>query len=163
MARELKVFSYTMSSHGDESERLGQRSHVRQVRAVVATRTKKEAIEKFGIPASVANGYMGETGNEQDIAKAMSKPGQVFAHALDAYGDQRTYIEIERKPHEPIKRPKRIPIEERMAQWDRERREQEAREFTDEELEYLVEMFTGANNPLAGSIAEKAKLQLAAK
>lgn len=161
MARELKVFRYVMSTYGDESSRLGQRSHIRQMNGLVATTTKREAIEKFGITSSEANGFLGETGNEHDIAKAMSKPGQVFAYALDDYrSHDRVYIEVERKAHVPIKRVKGPSWEERLALIDQQRKEREAREFNREELEYLVEMFTGANNPIAASIAEKAKLVL---
>jgi hypothetical protein len=160
MARELKVFAMTLATYGDESERLGQARHVRQMQAVVATTTKKEAIEKFGITPSEANGYMHETGNEQDIAKAMSKPGQVFAHAINSYGNDRPYIEITRTPHVPLKRAKRLSYEERKALWDEADRQRELRQFTHEELEYMVDMFAGANNPVAASIAERARLRL---
>lgn len=161
MARTLKVFRYTLASYREEAARLGQPSHIRQMNAIVAVTTKREAIEKFGITSSEANNFLGQTGNHADIAKAMSKPGQVFAYALNDYKEaDRKYIEVERAPHVPIKRAKRVPIDVRMAMFDQQRREREAREFTREELEYLVDMFDGANNPVAASIAAKAKLSL---
>lgn len=41
---------------------------------VVATRTKKEAKQLLG----ATDNYIGETGNEDSIAQAMSEPGVVF-------------------------------------------------------------------------------------
>lgn len=160
MARELKVFGMIIASFGGEAQRLGSRQHIRQIRAVVATTTKKEAIEKLGITATDARDHLGETGNEQEIKIAMSKPGQVFASAIDAYSDDKKYIEIERNPHVPVKRGKRESYEERAARWARQDAAREARKFTAEELEHLVDMLSGANHPLSASIAEKAKLRL---
>jgi hypothetical protein len=159
MARELKVFGYTLITYGDESKRLGQRSHVRQCKAVVATTTRKEAIEKFGITQGEASGYMSETGNEHDIAIAMSKPGQVFAFALDDHKHANP-IEIFREPHKPIPRRRRPTFEELQAARQAREEEQKKREFNRDELEHLVEMLAGANHPLSASIAEKARLQL---
>lgn len=160
MARPLKVFAYTLSCSSEESKLLGQRSHIRQVKAIVATTTKKEAVEKFGITQSEARGYMSETRNAASIAKATSKPGQVFAYGINDYSEDKKYIEIARRPHVPIPRPKRPSYEEMMATREENRKKREARRLTKEELEYIAEMFGGSNYPVALSIAEKARLML---
>lgn len=49
-----------------------------QYREIVATRTKKKAIELFGISYSHFRDYYCETGNEQEITIATSKPDTVF-------------------------------------------------------------------------------------
>jgi hypothetical protein len=157
--RTLKVFGYILATYGDESARLGQASHVRQCRAIVAATTKKEAAEKFGISMHEANGFMSETGNDEEIALAMSKPGQVFAKPIN-YSKTPVVIEIERKPHVPFKRAPRMSIDDKMKLWDKQKADREARRFTKEELEYMVEMFEGGNNPVAAAIAERAKLIL---
>lgn len=160
MARELKVFSYTLSCSPDENEALGARKHTRQIKAVVATTTKREAIEKFGVTQSEARDYMGETGHKPSVDIAISKPGQVFAYSIDDYSDNPKYIEISRKPHVPVKRPKRKSYEEIRAEREERRAEEAARRLNEEELDYLVDMFGGANSPVAQSIAAKAALML---
>jgi hypothetical protein len=160
MARELKVFGTTLATFGDEWEKLGQARHVRQCRAIVAAATKKEAASKLGISIHEANGFMTETGNGRELAIALAKPGQVFAFPINYSGRDETYIEIERTPHEPVKRTKRLSYEERQALWDKADADRKARKFSAEELEHLVEMLTGANHPLSASIVEKARLLL---
>lgn len=47
-------------------------------RHIIATRTKKKAIELFGISYSHFTNYYCETGNKQEIVIATSKPNTVF-------------------------------------------------------------------------------------
>lgn len=47
-------------------------------RVIVATKTKKRAIELFGISYSRFKDYYCETKNEQEIVIATSKPNTVF-------------------------------------------------------------------------------------
>lgn len=49
-----------------------------QSRALVATRTKKRAIEILGISASEFNNYWCETGNTIELEVAMNEPETVF-------------------------------------------------------------------------------------
>jgi hypothetical protein len=164
MARELKVFGITLMCSREEADALGMEAHARQVRAIVAATTKKEAVAKFGISQHEAAHFMtGPTGNSAEIAQAMTNPGQVFAY--NGYGRVVTtgapkYIEIERKPHAPMKRTKRPTYEEIMAARAKREAEKAKRKFSAEELEYMAEMFGSANNPLALAIAQKAKLIL---
>jgi len=53
-------------------------SHNGDYREIVATRTKKKAIELFNISYSRFKNYYCETGNEQEIAITTSKPNIVF-------------------------------------------------------------------------------------
>lgn len=53
-------------------------------REIVATKTKKKAIELFGVSYSRFKDYYCETGNEKEIAIATSKPNTVF-RAKDNY------------------------------------------------------------------------------
>lgn len=145
MARELKVFGYTINTRSDESAKLGQRPHIRQARAIVAAKTIKEAAEKFGITSSEARNFMGQTGNIREIEIAMEKPGQVFALPLD---NANSFIEIERKPH--VVRPRKVhaPVAPLPQKSDLV--------FTKEELEHMIYLFSDSNHPLSQSIAEKA-------
>lgn len=154
----LKVFAITLSCGLEEAEKLGMSRHQRQIHAIVAAPTKKVAIEKFGITSSEARSFMSQTGNQASITKALSNPGQVFASSIDDYSDNKTYIEITRNPHVPFPRTKRPSFEDTMAARAQRKAERKAREFTQEERDYLVEMFEGANNPVAQSIAQKVKL-----
>jgi hypothetical protein len=159
MARELKVYGMVIMCQPDESAALKMGAFQRQVRAVVAVTTKKAAAEKFGISMNEANSFMAETGNSSEIALAMGKPGQVFAFAPHSR-DYDNYLEIARKAHTPFRRGKRLSYDEQKALRDAAATAREARTFTKEELEYLADMFTDANNPVAASIAAKAKLQV---
>jgi hypothetical protein len=47
-------------------------------REIVATKTKKEARELFGVSYSYFEDYYCETGNKKEIKIAMSKPRTVF-------------------------------------------------------------------------------------
>lgn len=47
-------------------------------REMVATATKKEAAELFGFSLHTLNQYASITGNKDDIAVALTKPGTVF-------------------------------------------------------------------------------------
>jgi hypothetical protein len=157
MARELKVYGTLLVASPEEQEALGQNSRQRQIRAIVATRTKKEACEKLGLSASEARGFLAETFNPEETDMAMSEPGQVFATQSHV---KKYFIKIERRPHVPVKRTKRLSFAEQMKIREKNRAEREARAFTREELEYMVDLFSSANNPLAASIAERARLTL---
>lgn len=50
----------------------------KQVRAIIATRTKKEAIAKLNMSASHFNNYWCETGNDLELTTAIAKEGVVF-------------------------------------------------------------------------------------
>lgn len=52
----------------------------RQPRAIVAARTQKAAAEALGMSASHLRNYGSDTGNEIEIAQAMTKPGTVFVY-----------------------------------------------------------------------------------
>lgn len=52
--------------------------HHKQVRAIIATRTKKEACIKLDITMHRFNECWGETGNEIEIRTALAKEGVVF-------------------------------------------------------------------------------------
>lgn len=159
MARKLKIFGTILCTVGNEGALLGQPRHVRQLRAFVAVTTKKEAAEKFGISMHEANGYMGESGNTRETEIALTKPGQVFGTSLNTY-DGTAVIEITRTPHVARKRIKKLSYAEQRAVRQAADEEKATREFTSEELQYLVDMFSSANAELAVSIANKASKQL---
>lgn len=48
-----------------------------QVRAVVAAKNKTTAAAALGMSKYMFDQYAAETGNEQEIAKALERPGQV--------------------------------------------------------------------------------------
>ena len=157
MTRALKVFGTALMAYGEEVSTLGEPNHHRQVRAIVAAKSMAEAVRLFGLTQS-GRDYISETGNDRELEVALAKPGQVFATALNRPSGK--FIEITRKPHVPSRRPKRPSFEELQAR-RREREAEEARrEFSKEELEYLVDMLGVSNNPVALSIAEKAQLIL---
>lgn len=145
--RPLRVFGFClMRSPSDQiidPADNGRHDDCRQLSAVVATTTKKEAMEKFGVSTSEANGYMTETGNEQQIAAAMSEPGTVFARPINAWDSK--YYKIERKPH--VVHPRRVRVTYVYIPRP---------EFTKEELLAIAERFEMANDPVGQSIAEKA-------
>jgi len=141
VARDLKVYRMVLMT------RTGDNLPGRQISAVVATRTKKEAQERFGITTNEMNDYAATTTNEGDVKAAMSKPGQVFAHRLDDYSDDKTYVEIVRQPHVPISRRVRKPLAPYVPK----------PQFTQDELELIVAYFERANSPEAAAVAEKAK------
>ena len=55
-----------------------------QARAVVATKTKKEAAKLLGLSMYMMKNYACETGNEKEITAAMKKPGTVVV--MEVYG-----------------------------------------------------------------------------
>ncbi len=57
--------------------------------AVVASTTKKAARAALGITQNEFNNYVGETGNENDIAVALKQPGLAFIQPLDARGEDK--------------------------------------------------------------------------
>ena len=148
MARELKVFSMMLNcTRADNIPDRADGQHVRQINAIVAVHTKKESVEKFGVTAGEMYNFGGETGNEQAIEVAMSKPGQVFARSIDDHGDK-PYIEISRQPRVPIKRSKRIRYDYSIVP-------KVPVKFTLEELEAIVGRFQMANDPVGQSILDK--------
>ncbi|KKL13035.1 hypothetical protein LCGC14_2529790 [marine sediment metagenome] len=54
----------------------------KQVRAIVATKTKKKARELFDISYSYFTDYFGETGNEKELEIALANPEIVFCTAI---------------------------------------------------------------------------------
>lgn len=54
-----------------------------QYYAVFAASSKKKAAEAFGMSAYEMQRSINVTGNAGDIARAMSKPGQLFVRVLD--------------------------------------------------------------------------------
>lgn len=161
MTRPLKIFRYTLHrSSRDPVQKFykGTRfEDCRQLDAVVATSTKKEAMALFGITASEANSYMSVSRADPDANQsaklALSKPGQVFARPSHCWGDDAAYFEITREPHVVRPRVKRRPLSEIFA-------ERDAREFTSEELEMIMERFAMSNDPMGQSIAAKAKRKI---
>jgi hypothetical protein len=161
MSRELKIFRITLmrSTRDPVAEHYaGTRfADCRQIDAVVAAATKKEATELFGISSSEANHYMSSmkaNPNDNVSAKiALSKPGQVFAKPTNCWADEATHFEISREPHRVRPRIKSRSIIEIMA-------EREESEFTREELEAILERFAMANDSLGQSIAAKAQTKL---
>ena len=49
-----------------------------QCRAIVATKTKKEAMEAFGQTSYTFKNYTAETGNEVELKVALADPGVVY-------------------------------------------------------------------------------------
>ena len=47
-------------------------------RTIIATKTKKKAIELLELPYSYFNDYWCETGNEKELKLALSKPETIF-------------------------------------------------------------------------------------
>ncbi len=74
--RKLRVWGVTdMGKHG------------KQVRRIVATATKGEAVKALGRGWNRYNMdlYGAETGNEGEVRLATSRPGVVFSRPLDAW------------------------------------------------------------------------------
>ncbi len=153
MTRPLRVFGYTMARSGSDpiAEYYPDIGRCSQLTAVVAAKTQKEAMVLFGISAHEANGYMGETGNPEQIETAMSKPGQVFARPIDEH--KGPYFEITRQPYVPRPRSPRLSFSAMKF----------PPRFTQEQLEMIAERFAMANDPVGQSIAEKAKTMLEGK
>ena len=82
-ARRLKV--YRWQSSRSECPRAGNGS--RQTVEILATTSKKKAAEIAGERGPWALFNLGETGNEQSIAQAMSQPGVIFWRPVDGRGD----------------------------------------------------------------------------
>lgn len=78
MARKLKVWGWVGINPNPTN------GH-RQVREVVATTTKRQAIEASGLSAYTFNQYAGETGNTTERVTALSDPGAVFYRPLNDY------------------------------------------------------------------------------
>ena len=74
--RELKVYGYNYCG-----------TH----RKIVATRTKKRAIELLGITRHDAKDFMCETGNVKELEIAKSKPGVIFIKSYLGKDDK--YVE----------------------------------------------------------------------
>lgn len=146
--RTLKVFGIILASYRDD--RMQEHypdmpDHVRQVRAIVATKTKKEAQELFGVTSGEMNNFSGETGNEFELATALAKPGQVFARPVNKFNDT-PFVEITRKAHVPMKRRPRpvwTPPVPKPA-------------FTKEELETIFARFEMSNDPDSIAVRDKA-------
>lgn len=83
MARSLKVYGLTTIVNSEIVAALGDRPHIRQVRVVVAARTKTEACRLIGVPLAEMNNYGCETGNALEIETAMAAPGQPFAMTVN--------------------------------------------------------------------------------
>jgi len=56
-----------------------------QQRAIVAARSKVAAAKAMDLTVYFFNGYGDETGNAEEIATAMAKPGTVFTRPLDDF------------------------------------------------------------------------------
>jgi hypothetical protein len=74
MPRELKVFGYT----GHRREAYKDRNVHGQTREVIATTTKAEAHRMSGLSRALFDRSVSITGNEEEVALAMSSPGTVF-------------------------------------------------------------------------------------
>jgi len=112
-----------------------------QLRAIVATHTKKEAAELLGISVSHLSEYGSVSGNEEQIAIATAKPGQIFAKPITDYSDK--YVEIARTPYMAKRRFLRSDVS--------------AEVFTSEELETIIDHFAESDDPVGQSIASKAR------
>lgn len=86
----MKVYGTVLSATPSDRAKTGV-AMGRQVRAVIAAPTQKVAAEAFGLSLYAFRQYAGETGNQQELAVALSKPGAVFIRGLDAYGAE--YVE----------------------------------------------------------------------
>jgi hypothetical protein len=80
MARQLKVY--------------GGKTYVNRkpLRTIIATTTKKRAMEILGISVGEFNNYWCETGNEHELKTALNCPETVFV-SEDKHGD-RTYKKL---------------------------------------------------------------------
>jgi hypothetical protein len=122
----------------------------RQLRAVVATKTKKAAAQALGVTIGEFNMYSSCTGNNLEVETALSKPGQVFARPLDERDG--AFFEITRPAHVPIPRHKPVRAPYVMPE--------STPEFSAEEIEAIMDRFAMANDPIGQSIVAKAKAML---
>lgn len=87
MAPKLKVYGITAFINAPLTpEMLGSAPHIRQAHAVVAAPSKKAAAEAFDVSMYELNRSGGETGNDEDIAVALSEPGTVFYRPMNGRG-----------------------------------------------------------------------------
>jgi len=66
--------------------------HRNQVRAVVATTTKKAAMEALGVTRGHFADFFSDTSHELDVEAAMSSPGDVFWMPMDLKFTDRRFI-----------------------------------------------------------------------
>jgi len=66
-----------------------------QTREVVAVRSVAELVRLTGMGRSTINNYAAETGNETEVAVAMSKPGTIFWRPLNEHRAE--FVEAEAK------------------------------------------------------------------
>lgn len=71
-----------------------------QVRAVVATETKKKAAEMFKITPAVFRAYACQTFNKVELTVALSKPGALFINELMFSPREENYVEIDSDSHQ---------------------------------------------------------------
>ncbi len=83
MARKLKVYAWQDYCSNEERETLDLRSWITQVRAIVAAPSKAAAARAGGFDRPSQAFNLGETGNSEEIAQAMSEPGVVFIGCMD--------------------------------------------------------------------------------
>jgi hypothetical protein len=74
MPRPLKVFGYT----GHRRAAYKDRNVHGQTREIIAATTKAEAHRMSGLPRSLFDRSVSITGNDEEIAQAMTAPGTVF-------------------------------------------------------------------------------------
>lgn len=79
MPRKLKV--YGISSIRRECPK--EENRHQQVRNIVAAPSMKEASRLLGMPYNHMRTMASETGNEEELALALSKPGTIFWKPLD--------------------------------------------------------------------------------
>jgi hypothetical protein len=153
--RPLVVYAMMLSSAKEDNLPLRPdgRPH-RQVRAIVATRTKKEAIALFGCTAGEFREYSSKTSNAIDLEVALAKPGQLFVRRIDDWDGN--YLPSSRSPHVPLPRVKgpSKPLSQRP------QRLLPVAKFTRNELEMIRDHFAMANDSDGLGIAEKAQLML---
>lgn len=83
MAKQLKVYGWT----GMRNEALGPRNRHGQTREIVAAYSAAEVRRITGLTRAEWEHSGCETGNENEIQAASSKPGTVFWTNLNASGD----------------------------------------------------------------------------
>ena len=154
---ELKVFGMCIASYSkDEVFKYytdEQYLRSRQLEAVVATKTKKEAAQLFGVTYNYFSEYAGETGNERQIAAAMSNPGVVMARPLNVYGNDAPYFPVYREPHIIRPRRKKKPLDLTITK----------PYFTNKDLLMIEQRFAMSNDPEGVEIARKCRIMLGIK
>jgi hypothetical protein len=73
----------------------GWPTECRQPRVVVAAKTKAEAARAMGITVYAFGQYGGVTGNPEEIAAAMSRPGVPFVQKAESGPERRIYTALE--------------------------------------------------------------------